>query len=42
MAGRARSTGPEEELIQKLLRIEALHARAGSYGERLAAERARE
>ena len=42
MAGRARSTGPEEELIQKLRRIEALHARAGSDGERLAAERARE
>ena len=42
MAGRARSTDPEEELIQKLRRIEALHARAGSDGERLAAERARE
>ena len=42
MAGRARSTGPEEELIQKLRRIEALHSRAGSDGERLAAERARE
>lgn len=41
MAGRARSTGPEEELINKLRRIEALHARAGSDGERLAAERAR-
>ncbi len=35
MAGRARSTGPEEELINKLRRIEALHARAGSDGERL-------
>ncbi len=42
MAGRARSTGPEEELIQKLRRIEALHARAGSDGERQATERARE
>jgi hypothetical protein len=42
MAGRARSTGPEEELIQKLRRIEALHSRAGSDGERQAAERARE
>ena len=34
--------GPEEQLVEKLRRIEALHARPGSEGERLAAERARE
>jgi hypothetical protein len=33
---------PEEQLVEKLRRIEALFARAGSEGERLAAERARE
>jgi hypothetical protein len=34
--------GPEAQLVAKLQRIEALHARAGSEGERVAAERARE
>jgi len=34
--------GPEAQLVAKLQRTEALHARAGSEGERLAAERARE
>jgi hypothetical protein len=34
--------GPEAQLVAKLLRIEALYARAGSEGERVAAERARE
>lgn len=34
--------GPEAQLVAKLQRIEALHARAGSAGERVAAERARE
>jgi hypothetical protein len=34
--------GPEQQLVEKLRRIEALHARAGSEGERQAAERARE
>ncbi|MFO0016995.1 MAG: hypothetical protein ACK52U_10620, partial [Synechococcaceae cyanobacterium] len=34
--------GPEEQLVAKLRRIEALHARPGSEGERLAAERARQ
>jgi hypothetical protein len=34
--------GPEEQLVQKLRRIEALHARAGSDGEKVAAQRARE
>jgi len=33
---------PEEQLVEKLRRIEALFARAGSEGERVAAERARE
>ena len=33
---------PEEQLIAKLRRIEALHARAGSEGEKMAAQRARE
>lgn len=33
---------PEDQLVQKLQRIEALHARAGSAGEKVAAERARE
>ena len=33
---------PEEQLVAKLLRIEALFARAGSEGERVAAERARD
>lgn len=32
----------EQQLVEKLRRIEALHARAGSEGERQAAERARE
>lgn len=32
----------EEQLVAKLRRIEALHARAGSEGERLAADRARQ
>jgi hypothetical protein len=32
----------EEQLVEKLRRIEALHARPGSEGERQAAERARE
>ena len=34
--------GPEEQLVAKLRRIEALHARPGSEGERVAAERARQ
>jgi hypothetical protein len=34
--------GPEEQLVAKLRRIEALFARPGSEGERVAAERARE
>jgi hypothetical protein len=34
--------GPEQQLVEKLRRIEALHARPGSEGERQAAERARE
>ncbi|MEX1317328.1 MAG: hypothetical protein AB1Z22_09415 [Synechococcaceae cyanobacterium] len=34
--------GPEAQLVAKLQRIEALYARAGSDGERVAAERARE
>jgi hypothetical protein len=34
--------GPEQQLVAKLQRIEALFARAGSEGERVAAERARE
>ena len=34
--------GPEQQLVEKLRRIEALHARPGSEGERLAAERARQ
>jgi hypothetical protein len=34
--------GPEQQLVEKLRRIEALHARPGSEGERHAAERARE
>ncbi|MCP9887619.1 MAG: hypothetical protein ACRC1L_12335 [Prochlorococcaceae cyanobacterium] len=34
--------GPEAQLVAKLQRIEALYARAGSAGERVAAERARE
>ena len=34
--------GPEQQLVDKLRRIEALHARPGSEGERHAAERARE
>lgn len=33
---------PEQQLVEKLRRIEALHARPGSEGEREAAERARE
>ena len=33
---------PEDQLVEKLRRIEALHARPGSEGERQAAERARE
>ena len=33
---------PEEQLVEKLRRIEALHARPGTEGERKAAERARE
>jgi hypothetical protein len=33
---------PEQQLVEKLRRIEALHARPGSEGERQAAERARE
>lgn len=33
--------GPEAQLVAKLQRIEALYARAGSEGERVAAERAR-
>lgn len=33
---------PEAQLVAKLQRIEALYARAGSEGERIAAERARE
>jgi len=33
---------PEEQLVEKLRRIEAIHARPGSEGERQAAERARE
>jgi hypothetical protein len=41
-ASRNTSPGPEEQLVEKLRRIEALFARAGSEGERLAAERARE
>jgi hypothetical protein len=35
-------SGPEEQLVAKLRRIEALHARPGSEGEREAAERARQ
>ncbi|QPN67674.1 hypothetical protein [Synechococcus sp. CBW1006] len=34
--------GPEEQLVQKLRRIEALFSRPGTDGERVAAERARE
>jgi hypothetical protein len=34
--------GPEQQLVEKLRRIEELHARPGSEGERQAAERARE
>lgn len=34
--------GPEQQLVEKLRRIEALHARPGSEGERQAAERARD
>ena len=34
--------GPEQQLIAKLQRIEALFARPGSEGERIAAERARQ
>jgi hypothetical protein len=34
--------GPEQQLVEKLRRIEALHARPGSEGEREAAVRARE
>jgi hypothetical protein len=34
--------GPEQQLVEKLRRIEALHARPGSEGERQAAERVRE
>lgn len=34
--------GAEQQLVEKLRRIEALHARPGSEGERHAAERARE
>ncbi|MEA5423672.1 hypothetical protein [Synechococcus sp. CCY9202] len=34
--------GPEEQLVQKLRRIEALFSRPGTDGERMAAERARE
>jgi hypothetical protein len=33
---------PEEQLVEKLRRIEALHARAGSDGEKVAAQRARQ
>jgi hypothetical protein len=33
---------PEQQLVEKLRRIEALHARPGSEGERQAAERARQ
>ncbi len=33
---------PEEQLVDKLRRIEALHARAGSDGEKVAAQRARQ
>lgn len=36
------AAGPEQQLVEKLHRIEALYARAGSEGERVAAERARE
>ena len=46
-AGQTRERGapppsPEQQLVEKLRRIEALHARPGSEGERHAAERARE
>ncbi len=33
---------PEQQLVEKLRRIEALHARAGSDGEKVAAQRARQ
>jgi hypothetical protein len=36
------SKGPEEQLVEKLRRIEALYARAGTDGERVAAARARQ
>ena len=39
---RSTPESPEAQLVAKLQRIEALHARAGSEGERVAAERARE
>jgi hypothetical protein len=42
MAGRTRTWGLEEQLVEKLRRIEALHARAGSDGERVAAQQARQ
>ena len=38
----AMKASPEDQLIEKLRRIEALHARAGSSGEKVAAQRARE
>jgi len=38
----ATDEGPEAQLVAKLQRIEALHARAGSEGERVAAARARQ
>ena len=41
-SGKAPPGSPEEQLVEKLRRIEALFARAGSEGERVAAERARE
>jgi len=40
--GAGMAEGPEAQLVEKLRRIEALFARAGSEGERVAAERARE
>lgn len=39
---RAQTDSREQQLVEKLRRIEALHARPGSEGERLAAERARQ
>jgi len=42
MARPARPASAEEQLVEKLRRIEALFARAGSDGEKVAAQRARQ